>query len=168
MRHRRHLLKVLLLSSALLPCSPGIAMKSDASKPYHITSDAATFHRETSEAEFFGHVYSEHGTSKTWSHYAKGFGSKSGQIHKIILTGTPAKYVTITDDNHVPLTATADTIIDYPLSNTVYLQGNAVAHHGTESIEGDKIWYDKIKGSIKSVATASKPTKTVFLTHGKR
>jgi lipopolysaccharide export system protein LptA len=159
---------LILLISLLLGFTTAQARQSDSEQPCHITSDSATFHQATNTVEFFGHVVSTQGTSRSWSDYAKGLGDSSGRITRIILTGKPAKYTTQSDDDNYPILASADTIIDYPDKDLVYLEGHALAHHGTDSIKGDKIWYNRRNGTIKSVALADKPTKTVFTIQQKR
>jgi LPS export ABC transporter protein LptC/lipopolysaccharide transport protein LptA len=163
---------VKVLSQTNTRVTPSKKNKSPATnnpkQPYYITSDSATLHNETRIVEFFGHVVSTQGKSKSSSNYAKGLSEKSGKIKQIVLTGSPASYSTLSQDDPYPMTATAKTIIDYPKTSIIYMKGNAIALHHSDSIAGDKIWYDKKKGTIKSLALSENPTKTVFTTKTKR
>lgn len=160
--------KLLLLLSLSAITQLGLALSADGDKPCHINSDSATFHHQNNTVEFSGHVTSQQGSSQSWSDYAKAYGDKTGRIQKILLTGKPAKYKTLNDNDTAPLVVTANTIIDYINKNVIYLHGHAMVHHGADSIEGDRIWYNRVTGTIKSLATKNQRTKTVFTPQNKK
>jgi lipopolysaccharide export system protein LptA len=142
------------------------ALESDRDAPLQLQADQAFCQQKENVCVYTGNVIFDQGSSHLAAPKLVIYQDGNAGINKIVATGTPASYHTITESKSkttapTPIDAIANTIEFYPLKSLVILLGNAKITQEKNTFQGEHIEYDMNKQTIYSAAT--KNSRTVIV-----
>lgn len=156
--------KCLTLSLSFIVFIPSsiFALSSDAKLPFHFHSVSITYNKYTHQTTYLGNVHITQGTTRiSGNEVVIQYGS-DGTVKKLIDTGNPAHYSTLTDNRPGRLYATAKKIIYNPKTRIVLMEGNGRVTQEKNVFSGPHIWYYMDAGVVRTTPQKNQETKIVI------
>ncbi len=162
--HRRHadLLALLTLATATLWAAPAIALESDRAQPMDVLADRSEADRATGVLKLMGNVSITQGTLKVEAENGDVHqNSRSGEVERIILRGSPARMQQQLDNAAGEMRASAAQIDYNAGSDTVVLSGNVRIVEPRGTLTGERITYNIAGGNVRA-ESGSEQVRMVF------
>jgi len=125
------------------------ALRSDRNKPIDIKADRVEVDQRQQVSHYIGNVRMEQGSMKINADEVVVYMEK-GILHKIVITGTPARFVQQPDNQQEVVTSRADNMEYYASEQRLYLKHNAEVYQGGNHFKGDFIEYDTLTSTVKA------------------
>jgi len=121
----------------------GVALPSDAKKPYNVSSHTVRYDRKTHTTVYTGDVIATQGSTRlTGNKVILITDPKTHNIKELIAYGTLAHYTTLPGNNKKRLHAQAETIKYWPSQYKTELLIKARVTQAKNVFTGEQIWYD--------------------------
>ena len=141
---------LLLLSSNLF------ALNSDRQKPYHFSSNQATYLKHSRHTVLSGNAIITQGSSElTGDTITLIQNSQTHKLEQVIAKGQRATFSTLPDGQTTKMHAKAGTIIFYPTTNKVILKTQARTNQNGQILSSNVLNYD---ANTNIVTTPSQPS----------
>jgi lipopolysaccharide export system protein LptA len=151
------LINITITTALLLHISSALALDSDNSMPYDITSHSATHDSQKNITVFTGNVVIKQGsTTTTGDDSTILHPQNSNSIKEIITHGNPAIYSTTPKPGQNKIYAAGQTIHFYPNTHLALLIGNASVQQDKNILIGQKILYNTQTRKVVSRSTGKK------------
>lgn len=144
--------QILSAAALLLLSSMAVAMPDDKDQPIELTADSADINEAKNISIYSGNVDLRQGSMQILSDTLTVHHSDNG-AEKVIAVGKPVHFKQQTTDG--PVKAKANTIEYYVDADEVKLKGNAWVKQVKDTMESDRITWDRTKGRIKGGKAAS-------------
>ena len=156
----KQILKVGLIG--LIACQGAFAITSDNEQPIHINSDTFTLDYKSGIATYNGHVNATQGTRELTGSQLVVTRDSQGNLNKITLTGTPAKFRGLAQVGKPMVHAQALTMIYAPQKNLFTLEGSAqIAQNGNIS-KAPVITYDTESEVVNTLETPDQRSSMIL------
>lgn len=162
--HRRHadLLALLVLAATSVWTSPASALESDREQPMDVLADRSEADRATGVLKLSGNVSITQGTLKVEAENGDVHqNSRSGEVERIILRGSPARMQQQLDNAAGEMRASAAQIDYNAGSDTVVLSGNVRIVEPRGTLTGERITYNIAGGNVRA-ESGSEQVRMVF------
>jgi lipopolysaccharide export system protein LptA len=151
----KYKLQYALLMSLLAINSISLALELDREKPVHISADKVTIDEKTGISSYIGNVSIEQGSMKLTGEKVMVY-QPDGKLDKIIVNGTPAKFIQLSDQNNQEITATAKMLNYHTINEKLILTGEARLTQGPNSFSGHIIEYDTRNSTVTANTDSEK------------
>lgn len=142
--------KRIIITTILLGLSSQAwALRSDRQQPIDIKADRVEVDQREQVSHYIGNVRLEQGTLKITADVVVVYLDK-GKLHKIVITGKPARFEQQPENNRKVVTSQADNMEYYASKERLLLKHNAQVNQDGNLFRGDFIEYDTLTSTVKA------------------
>jgi len=141
---------VLCAITLICPLNAG-ALENDAQQPIHIEGDDAEIDQNNETIVYTGSVEIAQGSLRVRGDRMV-VKINGNQVERIITTGSPARYQQTLEDAQGEVRAHADSIIYHTSQERIFLNGGASLKQQGNTMNGESIRYDIVKGKVDASA----------------
>jgi len=142
--------KLFIVSVLLLGLSSQAwALRSDRQQPIDIKANRVEVDQRQQVSHYIGNVRMEQGSLKITADEVVVYMVK-GQVHKIVITGNPARFEQQPENNREVVTSQADNMEYYAGEERLLLKHHAQVNQGGNLFRGDFIEYDTLTSTVKA------------------
>lgn len=153
---RPHLVLYLILFPLV-----AMALGTDTRKPIHIQADRIKLNEKTGISEYTGNVKLTQGTIDVNADKITVIQS-SGELEKILIEGTPARFHQKPDGSNELINAQAKNMEYLADKRRLYLHGDAVVIQGPNRFSGDRIEYDTYTSTVTAHSSSQQPVDVIL------
>ena len=144
-------MRALLTVFCVLTPFAATALENDAQQPIHIEGDDAEIDQNNETIVYTGSVEIAQGSLRVRGDRMV-VKIKGNQVERIITTGSPARYQQQLEDAQGEVRAHADSIIYHTSAERIFLNGGASLKQQGNTLNGESIRYDIVKGKVDASA----------------
>ena len=134
-----------------LASEAALALESDADQPIHIEGDDAHIDQANETIVYTGSVEVAQGSLRVRGERMV-VKIDGNQVERITTTGSPARYSQQLEDDQGDVNAHANAIVYHTAAERVYLNGAASLKQQGNTLTGESIRYDIVRGQVDASA----------------
>ncbi len=136
-------MRIIISLLIALSCVSAFSLSSDRQQPYNFSADRGEYQKQTRTTILTHNAKITQGTSTlTGDKITLLQNPQTHKLERVIAIGKRAEFTTLPDGQTKKIVAKADTIVFFPQTNKVTLDGNADTNQNGQQLSSNKLYYD--------------------------